>query len=136
MRDILLLAHILLGFVIIILSILLLINKKASQKTKKILASVTALISWIMLYPSGKLYLLFYPATKTVVKAGSWPWAHDILMETKEHWGLLIPVIATVAAFLVFKNDYKTSRKWWILLILVATLIGIMGRIIKIGAMQ
>jgi len=96
----------------------------------------TAVIGWILLLPSGKLYITFYPATKTLVKAGSWPWAHSIVMETKEHWGLLLPIIATVAAGLVFTGKTKESKKWWILLIILSTLIGVMGRLVKIGALK
>lgn len=118
----------------IAISIIILVNLKNKPLTK-VLSLINAALSWLLLYPSGRLYLVFYPATKSVVKAGGWPWAHNILMETKEHWGLLVPIIATVAAFLVFKDKRDESRKWWILLIIISVLIGVMGRLIKIGAM-
>jgi hypothetical protein len=70
-----------------------------------------------------------------VVKAGAWPWAHSIVMETKEHWGIMLPVIVTVAAGLVWTGRAKESRKWWILVIVLAVLIGVMGRIVKMGAL-
>ena len=109
----------------------LLENKSALAKPVSI---ATAALSWIMLLPSGLLYTVFYPATKTVIKAGSWPWAHSIVMETKEHWGLLLPVIVTLAAILVLQNKGKESRKWWLLAAVLALLIGVFGRIVKMGA--
>ena len=136
MMDTLLITHVIIGLAIIVLSIVILINLKSKSKILKVISSLNAALSWLLLYPSGKLYLTFYPATKNVINAGAWPWAHGVVMETKEHWGLLIPIIATVAAFLIFKNKYKESKKWFILLIVLSALIGLMGRLIKIGALK
>ena len=136
MRDFVLFAHIILGLALIAFPILILLYLNKRSKWLKPLSIITAAISWLLLLPSGKLYITFYPATKTLVKAGSWPWAHDVIMETKEHWGLLLPVIATVAAGLVFTGKAKDSKKWWVLLIILSALLGVMGRIIKIGAFK
>jgi len=134
MRDLLLYLHIIAGLSVITFSIVILLQDKKSNWLKP-LSAITAAISWLLLLPSGKLYLTFYPATKTLIKAGSWPWAHSIFMETKEHWGLLLPIIATTAAFLVYSDRFKESRKWWILLMILAALIGVMGRIVTMGGM-
>ncbi len=138
MRDVLLYAHIFAGVGLIILSLLILFQLKQKSQgfpVLKIYAALTSALSWLLLLPSGNLYLTFYPATKTLIKAGSWPWAHSIVMETKEHWGLLLPIIATTAAWLVFTGRLKESRKWWILLVVVTVSIGIMGRIVTLGGM-
>ena len=134
MRDLLLYLHIIAGLSLIVFPIVILLQEKKSTWIKPF-SILTAAISWLLLLPSGKLYLTFYPATKTLIKAGSWPWAHSVFMETKEHWGLLLPIIATTAAFLVYSGKFKESRKWWILLIILAALIGIMGRIVTMGGM-
>ncbi len=101
----------------------------------KTLSLINAAISWLILVPAGVLYINFYPATKTLIKAGAWPWAHSLFMETKEHWGLLLPVAATVAAWLVINNKTEESRKWWILLIIITAAVAVMGRIVKMGAL-
>ena len=134
MRYLVLYLHIIAGLSLIVLPIVMLLQEKKSTWLKP-LSAITAAISWLLLLPSGKLYLTFYPATKTLIKAGSWPWAHSIFMETKEHWGLLLPIIATTAAFLVYSDRFKESRKWWILLMILAALIGVMGRIVTMGGM-
>lgn len=135
MRDAVLFAHIILGAALVVLSAVILLELRKKKSTVLgPLSVVTAGISWIVLVPAGVLYLDFYPATKTLIKAGAWPWAHAVFMETKEHWGLLLPVIATVAAGLVLTGRMKESRKWWLLLIAVTILIGVMGRIVKLGA--
>jgi len=136
MRDFVLFAHVILGLSLIAFSIIILLYLNKQAKWLKSLSILTAFISWLVLLPSAKLYLTFYPATKTVIKAGSWPWAHSIVMETKEHWGLLLPFIATVAAWLVVSGKNEQSKKWWVLLIILTVLIGVMGRLVKIGALR
>lgn len=134
MRDLVLFAHIILGLALITFPILILLYLKKRSTWLKPLSFVTATISWILLLPSGKLYITFYPATKTLILAGAKPWLHSILMETKEHWGLLLPIITTLAAGLVFENKLEESKKWWVLTLILSLLIGIMGRVIKLGA--
>ncbi|MBI2232858.1 MAG: hypothetical protein HYU56_02975 [Candidatus Aenigmarchaeota archaeon] len=135
MRDAVLFAHIILGAALAVLSIIILLEmKKRKSSILGPLSVLTAGISWFVLVPAGILYINFYPATKTLIKAGAWPWAHSIFMETKEHWGLLLPVIATVAAGMVLTGRIRESRKWWLLLIAVTVLIGVMGRVVKLGA--
>ncbi|MBS3114199.1 hypothetical protein J4448_03785 [Candidatus Woesearchaeota archaeon] len=136
MRDFVLFAHIILGLALIAFPIIILLYLKKQTNWIKPLSFATAAISWILLLPAGKLYITFYPATKTLIKAGSWSWAHSIIMETKEHWGLLLPIIATVAAGMVFTGKAEESKRWWILTIILSALLGIMGRIVKIGALQ
>jgi len=133
MRDLLLYAHIIIGLALIALPILILLELKKDSKILRIYSAAAAALSWILLFPAGKLYLTFYPATKTLIKAGPWPWAHSIIMETKEHWGFLLPIIATVAACLVFAKKKDESKKWWILLIIITALIGVMGRLVRLG---
>ena len=135
MRDFVLFAHVILGLALIAFPIIILLYLKKRTNWLKPLSFATAAISWILLLPAGKLYLTFYPATKTLIKAGAWPWAHSVVMETKEHWGLLLPIITTVAAGLVFMDKKEQSRKWWILVIILSVLLGVMGRIVKIGAL-
>ncbi|MBI2658408.1 hypothetical protein HYX08_06985 [Candidatus Woesearchaeota archaeon] len=135
MRDLVLFAHIILGLSLIAFPIIILLYIKKRPNWLKHISFITAAASWLLLLPSGKLYLTFYPATKTLVNAGAWPWAHSIVMETKEHWGLLIPIAATVAAGLIFTGKHEESRKWWILVIAVSALLGVMGRVVKIGAL-
>ena len=135
MRDIALLAHIIIGFAIAVLSVLILLELKKKKSTLvRPLSALAVGLSWLVLVPAGVLYLTFYPATKTLIKAGAWPWAHSIIMETKEHWGLLLPIIATVAAAMVFTGKTKESKRWWILVLVLTLLIGVLGRIVKMGA--
>ena len=134
MRDLVLYAHIILGLVSIGLAIYILTNLKS--KSIKTIAIVNAFINWLIVLPAGFLYLVFYPATKTVIKAGSSPWAHSVIMETKEHWGLLLPLVTTTATGLVLAGKAKESRKWWGLVLALTILIAVLGRALKLGAVS
>lgn len=135
MEDLVVLAHLIIGLSLAGLSIIILLQKKESPWLKP-LSFITAALSWFLLFPAGYLYIKFYPTTKAMIKAGSWPWAHSIFMETKEHWGLLLPLITTLAAILVFKDNHQESKRWWILVIILSILLGVMGRIITLGALK
>lgn len=60
-----------------------------------LLGAVGFLGSWLI---GGYYYVVFYgPLVKPVISAGATPWAHLIVMETKEHvFLLLIPMIAVI----------------------------------------
>ena len=126
--------HIILGALLIFFPILIIYGLRKKSSWVKPLSLITALISWILMLPSGKLYISSYSTTtKVLIKAGSYPWIHSILMETKEHWGLLLPIIASIAAGLVYSRKFNESKRWWKLLINLSILIGVMGIIIFIG---
>ena len=135
MRDLVLFIHILLGLMLILFPIIILIQRDLKSTMSRTLAVLAAVASWAILVPAGILYLVFYPATKSLILAGGWPWAHRILMETKEHWGLLLPMIGTYAVVLTFKNDQRSS-KWWILLIVLSIALAIMGRLVTMAGVQ
>ena len=135
MRDFVLFAHVILGSALIVFPLLILLYLKKNPKWLKTLSLLCAAIGWLLLLPAGMLYLTFYPATKTLIKSGAWPWAHSVVMETKEHWGILLPIIVTIAAGYVWTNKTEESRKWWILTIVLSILLAVMGRIVKIGAL-
>lgn len=135
MRDLALFLHIILGTALIVLGILILLESKKKSKLLRPLSMLAAAVGWLELLPAGILYLNFYPATKTLINAGAWPWAHSVVMETKEHWGLLLPVFVTLAAWLVLTGRVKESRKWWALVIVLSALIAVLGRIVKMGAL-
>ncbi len=133
MRDLLFFAHIVLGLALAVFPIVILLELNKKSSWVKPLSILTSAISWLLFVPAGILYVTFYPATKTLILKGPLPWTHSIIMETKEHWGILLPIIATVAAGLVLSGKEKESKKWWILLIIVAITIGVMGRVVKMG---
>lgn len=126
--------HLIFGSLLSIIPVIILVILEAgNHRLLKPLSLFTAITSWLLLWPSANIYLGSYQTLKKVVIAGPTPWAHTIIMETKEHWGLLIPFIATLAAGLVFSNRAKQSAKWWGLLSITTFLIAAMGRLVAIS---
>ena len=55
---------------------------------------VSFIISWVT---SGYYYVIYYGSSvKPIIKAGDYPWAHQIFMEGKEHIFLMLPFLALV----------------------------------------
>jgi len=51
-------------------------------RTAAVIAAVFMVMAWIL---GGDWYLHFYPADKALILKGPWPFAHNLVMETKEH---------------------------------------------------
>ena len=66
--------------------------------------SLGALIAYILSWLAGGYYYAVYYGTmvKPVIKAGPYPLAHAIIMESKEHVFLLLPILAAVITLLIF----------------------------------
>lgn len=90
-------------------------NPEYKQKALKILSAVGALsifASWII---GGYYYLYWYGAkVKPAILVGDWPWAHKLIMESKEHIFLIIPLLSIVLllnAILIPKEQIMSDLK-------------------------
>jgi hypothetical protein len=70
----------------------------ARIRAAALLTAVSIAAAWIC---GGYWYVRFYPADKALILSGPWPFAHNLLMETKEHLffvtailAFLLPVVA------------------------------------------
>ena len=118
----------------------------------KISGLVIAILSWLAVFvgtyivypwyraapPSGTTDLTGYPRSRLLANAPVSGW-HNFGMEWKEHLGWLVPIMATVAVYLIFRYGEKLAegRKilWTLFIILcvafVATgVVGTLGAII------
>lgn len=118
-------------------------NKEWHTKRLRIAALLGVggfVLSWLF---GGYYYVKFYGAlVRPVIKSGLAPWAHNIVMETKEHIFLFIVPLAITAALIAFleKKDFEKIRIRRLTLVLAGTiaslglLIGAMGFIISAAA--
>lgn len=74
-----------------------------AARTRRAAYAVAILIcaSWIL---GGYWYVHFYAPEKAIILKGPWPWAHNIVMETKEHL-FFIPLL--LALYLPFAARAK-----------------------------
>lgn len=83
--------------------------------------------AWIC---GGYWYVHFYPAEKTLILAGPWPFAHNIFMEVKEHLFFITGILALLLPVTTRENLYANpaARR---LVICVAVMIAITGLAIE-----
>jgi len=85
-----------------------------------------AFLSCIFL--AAPTYLNYYPAAKAEILSSSTPWVHEVLMEVKEHIGLIEPMLLFSIAFLTwYQSDNliedKSMRSLIIALLIIAFLL-------------
>jgi len=82
-----------------------------SQKSHFVPATIGAasfVLSWII---GGYYYVVYYGAqVKPAIKSGLAPWAHNIVMETKEHIFLFIIPLAMTVVFITLLNKENMER--------------------------
>ncbi len=102
-------------------------------------AIVAELVSWGTV---AAYYLTHYQqAVKAVIKESNWPWAHGVILETKEHIFMFIPILAIAGYFAILQlqraNDdgLRKALKWVsIVIFLMAFLMAGLGFIVSLAA--
>ena len=145
-RDLILYAHIGLGIIIAIAFIWVLIEaRNRSFRDSKNAGLAGAIAAWLTLIIGGYYYLTFYPPIKTLILAHAWPWAHEILMETKEHWIFILAPFATLLALMMWKAGPQAMkneemRKFVMtgskIIIVITLAIAVMGRLISMAGLS
>ena len=101
-------------------------------KRLSVFGLVTLLISWIL---AGYYYTQYYgQSVKPIIKAGQIPWAHSILMETKEHIFLFLPFLGLVLAvsLLLSRSDIAKDENLRKALASLAFVIVVLGTAVTI----
>lgn len=97
-------------------------------------------LSWIA---GGYYYVIHYGSlVKPIIKAGLAPWAHNIIMETKEHIFLFIIPLAITAFLITLLEPQEINQKglrkslMWLCgtIAILGLIIGAMGFIISAAA--
>ncbi|KKU19373.1 MAG: hypothetical protein UX29_C0005G0017 [Parcubacteria group bacterium GW2011_GWA2_46_10] len=76
----------------------------------------------------GYYYVKYYGGlVKPIIQKGLAPWAHNIIMETKEHIFLFIIPLALTALFITFldKEEFEKLNIKWVSMILVVLIVGL-----------
>jgi len=78
-------------------------RSEASLARARIAGCLGVLFLFSSLIAVAYPYWVHYgPVTKSVITAGPMPWAHSLIMESKEHIAILIPVLGLCAAIAMF----------------------------------
>ncbi len=91
-----------------------LINPDKQRLKRAKIGAFLAVIFFILSWLSGGYYYTVYYGehVKPLIKEGPTPWAHGIVMETKEHIYLFIPFLSfTIFSLINFYNERITKEK-------------------------
>ncbi|MBI3900159.1 MAG: hypothetical protein HY308_17995 [Gammaproteobacteria bacterium] len=66
-----------------------------NEKRIRCAALIAAVMFWLSYMFGGYWYVLYYAADKAVIKSGPWPFAHDLVMESKEHLFFVLLLLST-----------------------------------------
>jgi len=68
---------------------------KDNEARIRTVSMLSAVLIWLAYIFAGWFYVVYYGGDKAIIKAGPWPWAHGLFMETKEHAFFLTLLLAT-----------------------------------------
>ncbi len=117
------------------------IKRLRRAKIAALIGVVFFFLSWIS---GGYYYLTEYGSViKPMIKAGASPWAHKIVMETKEHVFLMLPFLAFLVYGIIANKgkeilSSKNFRKWTLylsgLVVFLGATMAFMGYLISSAA--
>lgn len=98
MHDIVLFAHATFGALGIIAAVWVFVETLNAREGNAARTRMAATIGAACVVLAGLLggywYVRFYGPDKSLILAGPWPWAHQLLMEVKEHAFLIMLILA------------------------------------------
>lgn len=100
-----LILHVLSGLLGIVsfAAVLLGLMKNASLRKLKITSFFGLLAFLVSWFYGGYYYAIYYgDKVKPLIKAGRYSWAHNVIMETKEHIFLFLPFLAAVLFLVIW----------------------------------
>jgi hypothetical protein len=108
MSDVILFAHPTFGVLGMIAAVWLLVEalnaSDANQGRIRYAAGAVAVcmvFAWLL---GGYWYTLYYAPEKAIILKGPWPWAHNFVMETKEHLFFIPLILALFLPIVAAKN--------------------------------
>ncbi|OHA79978.1 MAG: hypothetical protein A2747_02030 [Candidatus Yonathbacteria bacterium RIFCSPHIGHO2_01_FULL_44_41] len=110
-----LIAHVLVGVLAIGLTHLVFMHFLRKTPSWKYLRSLAgwATIGFLGSWASGAYYYVVYygKAVKPVILKGAYPWAHQVIMEAKEHIFIMLPFMSLALWFLILVLEKQQDDK-------------------------
>jgi hypothetical protein len=117
MNEIILMFHVLFGVACMIAAVWLFVdvlnaNEGNLARIRK-LSWGAAGFMWLAFLVGGYFYVTAYKADKAVILKGPWPFAHNMVMETKEHLVIMLLLLVTYLPIVACNNlaASKGARK-------------------------
>jgi hypothetical protein len=113
MKEIILLSHALFGVACILAAVWLFVdvlhaNTGNLARIRRVSLGAAGFM-WLAFLVGGYFYVTFYKADKTIILKGPWPFAHNMVMETKEHLVIMLLLLVTYLP-IVASDDLAGSK--------------------------
>ena len=113
MNEIILMAHVLFGLGCMLAAVWLFVDvlhaSAANLGRIRAISWGAAAFMWLAFIGGGYWYVTFYKVDKVIILKGPWPFAHNMIMETKEHLVIMLVLLATYLP-IVACNNLAASR--------------------------
>jgi len=130
MTEIILMAHVLFGVGCLLAAAWVFVDvlhvSDANLARIRIASWLAAGSMWIAFLIGGYWYVTFYKVDKAIILKGPWQFAHNMVMETKEHLVIMLLLLATLLPIAALDNlaTSKDARK---LVLWVAALVALLA---------
>ena len=117
MNEIILMSHVLFGVGCMIAAVWLFVDVLQVSDGNLVrirrVSCLTAVLMWIAFVIAGYWYVVSYKVDKAIILKGPWPFAHNIVMETKEHLVIILLLLVTYLPIAASDNlvGSKDARK-------------------------
>jgi hypothetical protein len=99
MNEVILMAHVFFGVSCLLATLWVFVDvlnvREANQTRIRVVSWAAAVFMWLSFLIAGYWYVVFYKVDKAVILKGPWPFAHDFVMESKEHLVIMLLLLAT-----------------------------------------
>lgn len=99
MKEIILMLHPTFGVLGVLAAVWVFVevlNASAQNRARlQRVALFAGIFIWLSYLAGGYWYVTYYGADRDIIKAGPWPFAHTVVMETKEHVFFVLLLLST-----------------------------------------
>jgi hypothetical protein len=131
MKEIILLLHPTLGMLSVISAIWVIVETMnaapANLNRIKNASRIVAILMFFTWIVAGYYYVSYYAADKAIILNGSWKFAHNLIMESKEHLFFLTLILSFLLPIVVHTKEIVYNKPTKALIISIAGLIVISG---------
>jgi predicted membrane channel-forming protein YqfA (hemolysin III family) len=100
---------------------------EGNLKRIRLVSFTAAVFIWLSFVFGGYWYVEFYASDKAIIKAGPWPMAHSLVMETKEHLFFSLLLAGTYLPIAAASRQLLKDRGAHYLVMITAVLIVLLG---------
>ena len=98
--------------------------------TASLLTTLFMVLTWIT---SGYWYIVYYATDKALILKGPWAFAHDLIMESKEHVFFVVLILSLFLAIITRNENLLENKSSRSLVLTVAVLIILISLAIEGG---